>query len=29
VRFGTERITGSALLRDDRLVHAEVHRLSA
>jgi hypothetical protein len=29
VRFGTEHITGSALLLDDRLVHAEVHRLSA
>lgn len=29
VRFGTERITGSALLLDDHLVHAEVHRVIA
>ena len=29
VRFGTERITGSALLVDEHLVHAEVHRVIA
>lgn len=29
VRFGTERITGAALLLDDHVVHAEVHRVSA
>ncbi len=27
VRFETDRVTGSALLRDDRVVHAEVHRV--
>ena len=27
LRFETERITGSALLRDDQVVHAEVHRV--
>jgi len=27
LRFGTSRITGSALLRDDQVVHAEVHRV--
>jgi len=27
VRFETDRITGSALLREDRVVHAEVHRV--
>ena len=27
VRFATDRITGSALLREDKVVHAEVHRV--
>jgi len=27
VRFETDRITGSALLREGRVVHAEVHRV--
>ena len=27
LRFETSRITGSALLRDDQVVHAEVHRV--
>lgn len=27
VRFETSRITGAALLREDRVVHLEVHRV--
>ena len=28
VRFETDRITGAALIREDRVVHAEVHRVA-
>ena len=28
LRFETDRITGAALIREDRVVHAEVHRVS-
>ncbi len=28
LRFETERITGSALLREDQVIHAEVHRVA-